>query len=190
MFYHGVNRWKYGESFSSYFNDEDNTFRDYIPNFKSIIYDLSAIDDTKIMGNITYIASLMTMKHIFTDIREKLHEILEEVSNNYPDGDHLIDLYKLLLYYIVESSDKIDNEYIVDTINQIKDDKTKEAYMTVAEQLIEKGIEEEQLKIISAMYKKGLSFQISARHHINKKTAHPKYFSKKIIIPHDEFRKK
>jgi predicted transposase/invertase (TIGR01784 family) len=155
LFYHGANRWRYGESFSSYFNDEENTLKNYIPHFKSVIYDLSEIDDENIMGNIAYIASIMTMKHIFTDIREKLRRILEEVSKNYPDGEQLIDFYKLLLYYIVESSDKVDNEYIVDTVNRIKDDKAKEAYMTVAEQLIEKGYRE----IIYSMSKKGLSHE-------------------------------
>ena len=75
MIYQGKQKWDLNESIGHLFEYEDN-IEDYIPEFKSEVYDISHIPEEKIRGEILLRVYLLIQKYaIGGNIFEKLPQI-------------------------------------------------------------------------------------------------------------------
>lgn len=68
IFYHGKAKWGYSLEFIDLFNKAlPEPIKQYLPNYKHVLCDMSALKDEEIKGNILTMATLWLFKHIFDD---------------------------------------------------------------------------------------------------------------------------
>jgi len=100
IFYHGKTKSNLKNNFNEYFKNSQN-IKDYLLNFKFIIFDTTQIEDYDIIkqiDNLYLMSSLLLMKNIFKDI-ESLKPTLKEIIKL--DDDRVIRLFE----YIVVNKD-------------------------------------------------------------------------------------
>ncbi len=144
IFYHGSRKWKFPIDFSSCFaqSEEINL---YIPAFKTHLYDLQQMDDRYIHGHMTFQAALKTMKHAMQNLRPHLGQILNSLSS-LPFDDEVNTFLSAFFKYILEVGKGAEAEDIEEELKTINFKEAREVYMTIAEQLEERGIEKGKLE--------------------------------------------
>ncbi|WP_022670329.1 Rpn family recombination-promoting nuclease/putative transposase [Hippea alviniae] len=133
IFYHGKRKFDLAENFSDYFSVKDKNIKEYLLNFKSIIFDTNRIDDktlTEKIDNLNLLAALLSFKHIFDDI-EELKPIFKTLISFGENG------LLLFLEYIVISR-SVDEEKLKEALKEIGGDKVP----TLAQKWFEEGLEE------------------------------------------------
>ena len=133
IFYHGQGDPGIPKRFGEYFADLDEELRKYNVDFEVVIVDLSKEKDEEIVkksGDLYLAACLLTMKHIFDDLK-KAEWILAKL--------YQVDKEKVMfiLEYIVTSRDMREEEY-EELIRGIGG----EDMPTLAERWIQQGIEQ------------------------------------------------
>ncbi len=134
IFYHGKKKLSIPENFSNYFNIEDKNIKEYLLNFKSIIFDTNRLNDdkiietTKAINNLELLAGLLSMKHIFDDIKSLKPVLKALIQVSDKNG------YCLFLEYIIIARD-IDKKELSRVIKETGGDKMP----TLADRLIEEG---------------------------------------------------
>ena len=102
LIYHGKKEWSISEEFIDLV--DGSIFKEYIPNFKYEIFDISHLKDEDIKGSVFTQIAFLTMKHIFTnEINEELPKILKlysKLSQEEKKSNHL----DILLKYIMTSA--------------------------------------------------------------------------------------
>ncbi len=144
IFYHGTRRWRLPLNFSSYFVPEDR-LEPYIPEFHPVMVNLQQMEDRKLQGRMMVQIALKTLKHSLGNLRSYLVEILGSATNLPMDAEHRAFLSKLL-EYIIEGCKDIEEQDVEQALLSIGSREAREAYMTLAEKLIEKGKAEGKLK--------------------------------------------
>ena len=155
VIYHGKEKWNLKNSILPLFEEIDNT-KQYIPDFKSEIYDISHIPDDKIKGEILLRVNLLLLKYIFRpDLFEKLHEILElfiTLSNKSKATEYL----EVLMRYLVASVDSKQTE-------ELKTEFKKaikyggNIMPTIAEKWTQDAIAKEKINTAEKMIEKGMT---------------------------------
>jgi hypothetical protein len=100
VFYHGRKRFDLPTSFSDYF-DVDEVIRDYLVDFSIVLFDTNRHTDKDILricGNLYLAASLLTMKHIFKDVKS-LRPVFKRIMQL--DRDHFL----MVLQYVIMTKD-------------------------------------------------------------------------------------
>ena len=139
LYKHGEHKWTLGDSFSIYFPKDIPAFLcDYVPDFRSIIFDLSAINDEDIKGNIWYKSAVQTMKHI-NEIREYLKSLLDYIFSYYdylnPLPSEFIELMRYIFIYFSSS----DMRFIEGLFKQYQ---MEGLYMSLLDEILREGREE------------------------------------------------
>ena len=124
-------------NFSSYFVPED-LLEPYIPEFHPVMVDLQQMEDQSLQGSVMVQIALKTLKYSLGNLRPYLVEILDSVSKLPMDDKHRAFLSKVL-EYIIEGCKDVDEQDVEQAFLSIGSGEAREAYMTLAEQLIEKG---------------------------------------------------
>ena len=137
IFYHGTRRWRLPLNFSSYFVPEDR-LEPYIPEFHPVMVNLRQVEDRKLQGRVMVQIALKTLKYSLGNLRSYLVEILRSATSLPMDAEHRAFLSKLL-EYIIEGCKDIEKQDVEQALLSIGSREAREAYMTVAEQLIEEG---------------------------------------------------
>ena len=137
IFYHGTRRWRLPLNFSSYFVPEDR-LEPYIPEFHPVMVSLQQVEDRKLQGRVMVQIALKTLKHSLGNLRSYLVEILRSATSLPMDAEHRAFLSQLL-EYIIEGCKDIEEQDVEQVLLSIGSREAREAYMTVAEQLIERG---------------------------------------------------
>jgi hypothetical protein len=137
IFYHGTRRWRSPLNFCSYFIAEDG-LRPYIPEFHPVMVDLQQIEESSLQGSVMTQVALITLKHSLGNLRPYLEEILRRVLSEPLDERHR-GFLSTLLEYIIKGCKDIEERDVEQVILSIGSKEAKEAYMTLAERLIEKG---------------------------------------------------
>jgi len=143
IFYHGTRRWRLPLNFSSYFVPED-LLEQYIPKFHPVMVDLQQMEDQSLQGSVMVQMALKTLKYSLGNLRPYLVEILGSVSKLPMDEKHRAFLSKVL-EYIIEGCKDVDEQDVEQAFLSIGSGEAREAYMTLAEQLIERGKREGKL---------------------------------------------
>ncbi len=80
VFYHGRLKWNIGLRLSDLLDDIPVEVKEYIPDFKYLLYDFSPYSGQEIIGNIELRIFLQLLRYIFTDInlfKDKVGHIIE-----------------------------------------------------------------------------------------------------------------
>ena len=155
VIYHGKEKWNLKNSIIPLFNEIEGT-KQYIPDFKSEIYDISHIPDDKIRGEILLRVNLLLLKYIFRpDLFEKLHEILElfiTLSNKSKATEYL----EVLMRYLVASVDSKQTEKLKTEFKKaIK--YGGNIMPTIAEKWTQDAIAKEKINTAEKMIEKGMT---------------------------------
>jgi predicted transposase/invertase (TIGR01784 family) len=139
VIYQGRQQWEFKSSIGHLFENIENT-GDYIPEFKSEIFEISHIPDEKIKGEILLRVHFLIQKYSGTSkISEKIHEILIlllSLSNNRTKTEYL----ETLLRYLVATNESEQMEDIKTEIE--KTIENGEIIMsTIAEKWFQDGVE-------------------------------------------------
>ncbi|MDQ1349956.1 MAG: hypothetical protein QG657_257, partial [Acidobacteriota bacterium] len=137
VIYHGASKWELDKRFISLFRDVDG-LKEYIPNFKYMVYDISHIPDEKIKGDILLRIVLTIFKYILSGkMKEKLPGILT-LFLELQDKTKAIEYLESFLKYLVSSAKELQIEYIEETVTRYIEEGGV-IMQTIAEQLMEKG---------------------------------------------------
>jgi predicted transposase/invertase (TIGR01784 family) len=166
IIYHGTPQWKFGSRFLELLNITDDDFKIYIPDFEFLLYDISHKTDDEIRGAVLSRAVLMLLGAIQkADFAKKLPEIFK-LLDELLKQERGLDYIRTILYYITQSTDKIQPEELARMIHQNLSAGEK-IMPTIAEQWIQQGIEqgmergkiEARLEDARKMLDKGFSLQ-------------------------------
>jgi predicted transposase/invertase (TIGR01784 family) len=140
VIYHGMTKWKFGESLSAIIDLPETDWLEYLPDFKFLIYDLTRYSDEEIKGAVISRAALMLLKSVKNpDFIEHLPRIIRLFSELVTQQRGL-DLIRTILYYITETADKIQPE----ELNRLIRENLRsgaDIMPTIAERWIQEGIE-------------------------------------------------
>jgi predicted transposase/invertase (TIGR01784 family) len=159
VIYQGKQHWEFKSSIGHLFENIENT-GDYIPEFKSEVFEISHIPDEKIKGEILLRVHFLIQKYSGTPkISEKIHEILIlllSLSNKRTKTEYL----ETLLRYIVATNEVEQMENITTEIEKTIE-KGGMAMPTIAEKWfedgVEKGIEKGKIEDAVKMIEMGMS---------------------------------
>ena len=141
VLYHGRAGWDISESFMDLIREEG--VKGYVPDFSYILYDLSRYSDEEIRGAVIVKVFLMLFKHIFDEEfsgrLRGLFGLLKELSSGDKSSLEYIEMF---LRYIMSTREDTTPEILKEIIEDAISEETGGVVMTVAEQLIKKGISE------------------------------------------------
>jgi predicted transposase/invertase (TIGR01784 family) len=155
LIYHGSDKWCLKNSIKPLFEEITGTTH-YIPDFRSEIFDISHISDDKIKGEILLQVHFLLLKYVFKpELMEKLHEILEllfTLSSKSEASEYL----QVMIRYLMSSVDNKKTEELGIEVEKVI--KSGGTFMpTIAEKLIQEGMQKEKLENAEKMLKKGIS---------------------------------
>lgn len=165
VIYQGSEKWKMKSSIAHLFGDLTNT-KDYIPEFKCEVFDISHIPDEEIRGEILLRVHFLAQKYIGRGLLfEKLHEIFTLLSS-LSEKRTKMEYLETLLRYLSATSDsgrirdiKIELEKSIEIGGEIMP--------TIAEKWLQDGVEkgklEGKLEDAEKMIKEGMDNELIAR---------------------------
>jgi hypothetical protein len=164
LFYHGTREWSFPLDFSSYFSLKDrlDTLVSNIPDFRPVMVDLRKMENRELRGSLLVQVALKTLKYSLGDLRPYLVEILR-AAMDLPIGERRMAFLTRLWEYIISGSKEIGERDVRQAIRLLGSREVREVYMTLAEQLIEKGkrkgrlegrLEEKQETLIQMLVQK------------------------------------
>jgi predicted transposase/invertase (TIGR01784 family) len=152
--YHGEKEWNVKTDLISLIDGIETLppeIKNYIPDFKYIINDLSVLNDDQIKGNVILQIFIKVVQSIYKGEEEFLKTV-EEVSvalEHLEQKDKAIEYFIVFLKYIVNAKQDVSKGKVFKTIENVSPERS-DVILTIAEQLInegmEKGIEKGQLK--------------------------------------------
>jgi predicted transposase/invertase (TIGR01784 family) len=155
VLYHGKSKWNLGDHFSKLF-DTPTPLHVFIPDFKYLLLDISHEPDENIKGSPILQILLKTLKYIFKpEIKTKLPEIIqlfEEIKNK----NNTLDYLSALITYLVNAAGNLDNEEIEVTVSKVFSE-GGEIMATIAEKLVNKGIDKGKWDVVMNMLQEGFS---------------------------------
>ena len=140
VFYHGSLKWDIGLSLSDILDEIPEELREYIPDFKYLLYDFSIYSKQEIIGNIELRIFLKLLRYIFTDIelfKDKIGDIIE-LFEELKDQETGMVYFEVVIRYIMNAKEGIDEKELVKIARGISTERG-EAIMTIAEKLRMEG---------------------------------------------------
>lgn len=153
VLYHGRRKWKVSYNFRSLIAQNDKHLAQYIPDFQYRLYDLSALSDEEIHGEVLERISLLLLKHIFNpDLAEKLPEIIA-LLQNIESKQNVLDMLEILLRYVVKATKRFEEKDICKILNKtsIREDIMQTFIDKYIEQGKQQGMQQGGYKILAAM---------------------------------------
>jgi predicted transposase/invertase (TIGR01784 family) len=161
VLYHGKSKWNLGDHFSKLF-DTPTPLHVFIPDFKYLLLDISHEPDENIKGSPILQILLKTLKYIFKpEIKTKLPEIIqlfEEIKNK----NNALDYLSALITYLVNAAGNLDNEEIEVTVSKVFSE-GGEIMATIAEKLVNKGIDKGKWDVVMNMLREGASIDFISK---------------------------
>ena len=163
LLYHGPQKWKGKEKFSSMLSGPVDTMADYIPDFRYVLYDLSKYSDTEIKGTITARVVMLIFKHIFEqDFAQKLPEIfllLKDLS----EKETGLQYFESLIKYIFSNVEDITPEQFQTIVSNTLSEDKGGMIMTLAEKLRNEGREKWLEQGLEQGLLEGIEFAVSIK---------------------------
>ena len=144
IFYHGSRRWRLPLDFSSYMEIGEELLS-YIPSFRAVMFNLQQLGDANLRGNMLFQAAIKTFKYALTQLSPHFGEMARDLST-VPFDDSQKVFLKVWLEYIIQVGKDIGRKDVEEVLRTVGSADMKEAYMTLAEQLIAKGKDEGKLE--------------------------------------------
>lgn len=142
LLYHGPQKWKVKEDFSSIMEGPVDIMAEYIPDFRYVLYDLSQYSDDDIKGTITARVVMLIFKHIFEkDFAQKLPEIFS-LLKDLSEKETGLQYFETLIKYIFSNVEDITTEQFQTIVSNTLSEDKGGMIMTLAERLRNEGIEQ------------------------------------------------
>lgn len=143
VLYHGLKEWDIGTRFSSIIQGPYDALKDYVPDFKYILLDLTRYSDEEIKGEVQARVLLLVLKHIFdTDIFQTLPDILS-LFNEVMQQDTGLQTIETLLRYLFSTINDENVDKVKDMIeNTLTQEKGGAIMGTIAEKYINEGMQQ------------------------------------------------
>ncbi len=159
VIYHGKEKWSVKQTLSGIIDMENlpDSIKRYIPDFNYILYDFSPLSDKEIKGNVKLKIFLEMLKAIF---KKETAEFMDAVKMLFMAMEELnkrtrgIDYLETLIRYIMSTRKDIEFEDIYNAVKEISLEGS-EIIMTIAEKLINEGMEKGIEKGMKKGMKKG-----------------------------------
>lgn len=139
VIYHGKSRWQY-EPLTAYFGEIDNEFTEFLPEFRHLLYDISHLDDVRILSfrNKFLATSLFLMKHReheqqLMDNRQALFRWLNAVLDTEIARNYLT----TTIVYLSKNLDLRPKSFFEDLFSSLNEQKSA---MSTYDQIIEEGV--------------------------------------------------
>ncbi|MEM7182901.1 MAG: Rpn family recombination-promoting nuclease/putative transposase [Spirochaetota bacterium] len=140
IIYHGKNKWKYPKDLHSLLQIP-SVFKNYIPNFQFLLYDLSQYKQSEITGQTTLKLSLLLMKYIFhPELVNELPRIFSLLSQIEGEEESKRAINQCL-QYLHRGSDKISLDRLKKEAETIPNEGVQQIMPTIAETLEKQGFE-------------------------------------------------
>jgi len=140
LIYHGVRKWKGGESFGRLVPCASEALTAYIPNFRFLLHDLSGYTDEEIRGEVLLRVTLLVLKHVFRgDLFGKLESMLglfDELGKKQSGIEYI----EVVIRYLAEGARKLSREDLLKIISRIPEG--DKLMPTIAQQWKEEGRQE------------------------------------------------
>ncbi|MCG8515809.1 MAG: Rpn family recombination-promoting nuclease/putative transposase [Halanaerobiales bacterium] len=140
VFYHGRVKWDIGLKLSDLLDDIPGELREYVPDFKYLLYDFSPYSDQEIMGNIELRIFLQLLRYIFADmdlLKEKF-EYIFGLFEELIDKATAMEYFETVIRYIMNAREGIDLKELARIASRVSSERG-EAIMTIAEKLRMEG---------------------------------------------------
>ncbi|MBU1195866.1 MAG: Rpn family recombination-promoting nuclease/putative transposase [Proteobacteria bacterium] len=139
LLYHGPQKWTAKESFSSMLKGPVDIMKDYIPDFRYVLYDLSRYSDNDIKGTITARVVMLIFKHIFKqDFAQKLPGIFT-LLKDLSEKETGLQYFESLIKYIFSNVEDITPEQFQTIVSNTLSEDKGGMIMTLAEKLRDEG---------------------------------------------------
>ena len=164
VIYHGKTRWNIvenlGDIIEGYYELPED-IKEYIPNFKYLIYDLSSFTDEQIKGQVINKIILTTFKKIQNEDFEGMMECLLDMGiylNELEDKQRATEYFEILMKYVFGARTDFTQKEARKIIKQIENiyPEGSEIVMTLAERFIEEGMEKGMKKGMEKGMEKGI----------------------------------
>jgi predicted transposase/invertase (TIGR01784 family) len=157
VLYHGRKKWEISTCFSAIIDGPYEVFKEYIPDFKYILLDLSQRTDDQIKGEVQLRVTLLLLKYIFDPaLFEKLPEILSLFSQILQQDTGLQTIETLFKYLYSTIEDK-NMEKVKNLVKKtLSNDKGELTMGTIAEKFINEGIQKGMQQGIQQGMQKGI----------------------------------
>ena len=130
----------------------------YVPDFESLIWDLSRYSDEEIKGGVLLRVAFLLMKHIHSQDIGKLLPGAFGLLEGLEDRRTALQFLHAALRYLSSGSSHMSREELINALNEIHMDEGSDLMMaTLAEQWIEQGIEQGMLKDAREMVQEAIS---------------------------------
>lgn len=141
VFYHGRIAWTTGDRLS-WLVQAPAAFREFMPEFRYWLCDLSAIPEEVIRGEITFRVALTVLKYIWDDeLRPHIVEALD-LMTGMARSQSTMEFLATLLTYIVTATDKMSAEDLHEVLVEVFPEEGDMIMNTIAERWIEQGMQQ------------------------------------------------
>lgn len=155
VIYHGAESWGMGNSFAQMFQCEE-TFREYVPNFRYILYDLSRYSDEEIKGGIVLRITLLLFKYVQQkDYDARLLGILRLLQKLIGKQTGM-EYIETILRYVFATVNMPANE-LKEIVEEALSVEQGGIIMTLAERCIQQGIQKGVERSVRKLLLKGMT---------------------------------
>ncbi|MCK4766201.1 MAG: Rpn family recombination-promoting nuclease/putative transposase [Candidatus Aminicenantes bacterium] len=139
VIYHGYREWNIDTSFISLFDDNlPGYVKEYIPDFRYYLQDISRLPDEEIKGAVLLRILLKTLKYIFTPgLNHRLPEIFQ-LFHELKDKNKGTEFLEVLLRYLTNSARNLTDEELKESVTKVIIE-GGDLMSTIAEKWVEKG---------------------------------------------------
>ena len=163
LLYHGNQKWKVRENFSSILEGPVDVMSDYIPDFRYVLYDLSRYSNNEIKGTITTRVVMLIFKHIFKDdfVQQLpgIFSLLKDLSEKETGLQYFETLIKYIFSNVEDITTKEFQSIISDTLSKDKGD----MIMTLAEKLKNEGRQQGLEQGLEQGLQEGIEFAVNMK---------------------------
>ena len=143
VLYHGKTKWEFGTRLSSVIKGPCDLLKEYIPDFRFVLFDLTQYSDDQIKGHVVAKAFMMVLKHMSQgDIFEKLPDIFS-LFRGLSENDTGLQYLETLLRYLFGNIEDKDMDMVKDILEKtISEEKGGSIMTTIAERFRNEGMQQ------------------------------------------------
>jgi hypothetical protein len=141
VFYHGRERWNVAREFRALL-DCPEALAPYVPSFRYVLTDLSALSDEEIRGSVLVRTALLAMRHVFdADLPRRLPGIvgLLDTVVRTPSG---LGALEALLRYIASAGKGVGEQEVRDAVREAFPEEGDKLMTNFVEKWVEQGVEQ------------------------------------------------
>ena len=139
LLYHGKEKLSSGEQLTDSMEGPVKELAQFIPDFKTLVYDLSDYSDDELKGNAALRVVLLMLKHIFDDDFPSEFKKIMKIFKEVLESKTGLESFLPLIRYVFSTREDLSVKDIVETVSRHISKEKGGKIMTLAEKLREEG---------------------------------------------------